>query len=53
MGLDCIFEGVETREEAEALAAMGCRFVQGYYFARPMSAEDTASWLAHTQNRLE
>jgi predicted signal transduction protein with EAL and GGDEF domain len=46
MDLDCIFEGVETLEEAQALVALGCRFVQGYYFARPMSAGDTQSWLA-------
>ncbi len=46
MDLDCIFEGVETREEVQALVALGCRYVQGYYFARPMSALDTADWIA-------
>lgn len=46
MDLDCIFEGVETREEVQALVALGCRYVQGYYFARPMSALDTAGWIA-------
>ena len=45
MALDCILEGVETREEADALAALGCEYVQGYLFARPMPADQTAGWL--------
>jgi diguanylate cyclase (GGDEF)-like protein len=39
LGLDCIAEGVETAEQAEALSAMGCSRAQGYHFARPLSAE--------------
>jgi diguanylate cyclase (GGDEF)-like protein len=31
-------EGVETEEQAEALLALGCRFMQGYYFSRPVPA---------------
>ena len=30
-----IGEGVECAEEAEALQALGCQLLQGYYFARP------------------
>lgn len=33
--LEVIAEGVETREQAEALASMGCRMMQGYLFSRP------------------
>lgn len=29
-------EGVETREQAEMLAKLGCDRLQGYFFARPM-----------------
>lgn len=38
----CIFavaEGIERREEAEACFELGFDLAQGYYFARPMSAE--------------
>ena len=33
-------EGVENPEEAEMIRNMGCTKIQGYYFGRPMSAED-------------
>lgn len=36
--LRCIAEGVETAAQVELLRAWGCRYVQGYYFARPRSA---------------
>lgn len=34
--IDTIAEGVETKAQLETLKAMGCRQVQGYYFAKPM-----------------
>ena len=32
-------EGVETREQHEALRALGCDSMQGFLFARPMPSE--------------
>jgi len=37
--LEVVAEGVETREQMELLSGLGCGFAQGYYFCRPMSAE--------------
>ncbi len=33
-------EGVETAEEAEMIRQLGCKKIQGFYFGRPMPAED-------------
>ncbi|MGI8593969.1 MAG: putative bifunctional diguanylate cyclase/phosphodiesterase [Solirubrobacteraceae bacterium] len=38
LGLQAMAEGVETREQLDALKALGCDLVQGYYFSRPLSA---------------
>ncbi|UHD14892.1 EAL domain-containing protein [Thiocapsa bogorovii] len=39
LDLDTVAEGVETREQAERLEAMGCRCGQGMWFAPPMEAK--------------
>lgn len=38
MGMDVVAEGIETCEQYHLLREMGCRFGQGFLFARPMSA---------------
>ncbi|PYI65828.1 diguanylate phosphodiesterase [Arthrobacter livingstonensis] len=37
--LTATFEGVETREQAALLTDLGCESAQGYYFSRPVPAE--------------
>lgn len=49
LGLDILAEGVETVEQMEVLRAIGCGEVQGYYFSRPLPAEDFVA-LALRQN---
>ncbi|MBE6034514.1 MAG: EAL domain-containing protein [Clostridiales bacterium] len=43
--LETVAEGIETREQAEALKAMNCDVAQGYYFARPMHPEEFESMI--------
>lgn len=40
LNLDVIAEGVETKEQAEFLASRNCYLMQGFYFDRPMNAEE-------------
>lgn len=39
VGLRVIAEGVETADQLRLLKEMGCEFVQGYYIAKPLSAD--------------
>lgn len=39
LGLLTIAEGVETQEQLDFLAGIGCDIVQGYYFSRPVPIE--------------
>ena len=39
LGLYCIAEGVETIEQIQFLNSIGCDDLQGYYFAKPTTAE--------------
>jgi EAL domain-containing protein (putative c-di-GMP-specific phosphodiesterase class I) len=45
LGMDVVAEGIETREQYALLRQMGCRYGQGYLFARPMPAEDVSRLL--------
>ena len=45
--LEAIAEGIERREQLDALERLGCRFGQGFYFARPQPFEDLVSLLAN------
>lgn len=36
LNLSVIAEGVEEKEQVEFLNSVGCEYVQGYYFAKPM-----------------
>ena len=40
LGLEAIAEGIETVEQQDYLARVGCEKVQGYLHAKPMSATD-------------
>ena len=39
LGLKVIGEGIETQSQRDLLAAAGCDYGQGYFFSRPVSAE--------------
>ncbi len=46
LGLKVVAEGVETQAQATFLAAQGCDQWQGYFFGRPMPAQDFTALLA-------
>ncbi|MBR0967611.1 EAL domain-containing protein [Bradyrhizobium diazoefficiens] len=53
MEIACVAEGVETRAQLDSLRRLGCNFIQGYYFAKPMPASAIGDYLAKERQRLD
>ena len=49
LAVPVIAEGVETLEQLQALRTMGCDIVQGYYFSRPVPAEEYEKFVKERQ----
>src|SRR5690606_34295209 len=45
LGVEVIAEGVESEEQAEFLLNAECHKAQGYFFSRPLPAEDLESMI--------
>lgn len=46
LGISCVFEGIETEEQLDALLGLGATVMQGYLFGRPMGAEQMLEHVA-------
>jgi diguanylate cyclase (GGDEF)-like protein len=53
MEIACVVEGVETRAQFDSLRRLGCDFVQGYYFSKPMPAAAIEDYLTKERERLD
>ena len=45
LSVPTIAEGVETAEQMFTLKTMGCDYVQGYYFSRPLPADEFEAYM--------
>ena len=45
LGMKVVAEGVETGEQREVLTTLGCEYLQGYLFSKPLGAEGAAGCL--------
>jgi EAL domain-containing protein (putative c-di-GMP-specific phosphodiesterase class I) len=45
LGMDVVAEGVETAEQLTKLRELGCNFVQGYLFSRPVDSQLASQFL--------
>lgn len=46
LGISCVFEGIETEEQLDALLGLGGTIMQGYLFGRPMSEDKVFEHIA-------
>ena len=51
LGMQTIAEGVETREQLAFLHDGGCNEVQGYYFSKPLPADQFAAFMRRQQSQ--
>jgi two-component system CheB/CheR fusion protein len=47
LGFHTVAEGVETQEQLDVLKMLGCDIVQGYFFHKPLQAQDFVKLLSH------
>ena len=52
IALPIIVEGVETKDQADFLENLGCRYIQGYYFYKPMPVDDFRKIMAD-ENKVD
>ena len=45
MGMKVVAEGIENKQQSEFLCNHGCDYLQGYYYYKPMSAEEFSKLL--------
>jgi EAL domain-containing protein (putative c-di-GMP-specific phosphodiesterase class I) len=45
LSMNIVAEGVETKEQAQKLCEMGVDMLQGYYFAKPIEANQVAYYV--------
>ena len=48
-GADIVAEGVETKEMAKHIIKLGCKYIQGYYFSKPISRSDFVKFIKSNQ----
>ena len=53
LSVPVIAEGVETEEQLQALKAMGCDMVQGYYFSRPVPPQEYEPFVMVRRDQLQ
>ena len=46
--MQTIAEGVETKEQVEFLKSIGCKYVQGFYYSKPLPVEDFEKLISDT-----
>ena len=49
--LKTVQEGVETQEQVDRLRALGCDYIQGYFYSRPLPVKEFEAYLLKEQEK--
>ena len=49
MNMKIVVEGVETREMLDRFTSLGCDYIQGYYFSRPLPEDEFVKFILENQ----
>lgn len=49
LNVPMLAEGVETKEQFDFLASVGCAYIQGFYFSRPVPEEELTRLIAEVE----
>ncbi|MEM6838903.1 MAG: EAL domain-containing protein [Cyanobacteria bacterium P01_C01_bin.120] len=47
LNLKVVTEGIETTEQLQVIAELGCRYIQGFLFTRPMNSNQAENFLVN------
>ena len=50
MELEIVSEGIETKEQYEKMKDLNISYIQGYYFSKPLPAEEYLEFITECQN---
>ena len=53
LGISVVVEGIETKEQSDAMEAIGIKYIQGYYYGKPMPEKDCLFFLRSSAQREE
>lgn len=51
LGMKTIAEGVETQGQVQVLQSLGCKFAQGFLYARPLSSSDFIEFVRNKEEK--
>ena len=49
IGMEIVVEGVETEAALKQFEGMGCDFIQGYYFSRPLPQREFVEFIKNAE----